>query len=343
MHTPLDPVKRAGAKRATDRVDDFSLADLHTTAHHYAVKRIFADQPLSLFKRLFRELDEAAPIRMKVCLLFRSRFFCDGFIISQFFPDFKPLTRVVRKIRPRRYIRGKKGNTPSDNLVPRAPAPIGAQTTPRRLPVEYSFNLFNKLAADGTTMAVSKFLRGEGDKGDKKEGRKTARTRAATPFAAEPSGLPVIVCVGSDLAIGDSLGPIVGSMLRYKTQGLDCFIYGTLKAPVTAKEIRYLRSFLKETHRGRKIIAVDAAVGSEGDIGLIKILDSPLRPGAGANKKLGCIGDISILGIVAEKSLMNYGLLNTTRLNLVYSMAEIVSDGLSSLLWQAHGADRRVV
>ena len=210
--------------------------------------------------------------------------------------------------------------------------------------MEYSFNLFNKLAADGTTMAVSKFLRGEGDKGDKKEGRKPARTRAAPPFAAEPSGLPVIVCVGSDLAIGDSLGPIVGSMLRYKTQGLDVFLYGTLKAPVTAKEVRYLRSFLRETHRGRKVVAIDAAVGSEGDIGLIKIIDEPLRPGAGANKKLGSIGDVSVLGIVAEKSLMNYGLLNTTRLNLVYSMAEIISDGLSALLWELHGsAPRRVV
>lgn len=203
--------------------------------------------------------------------------------------------------------------------------------------MEYCFNIFNRLAADGTAMAVDKFLHAP-----PASSRKTASAHPAAPPDDSPAA-PVIVCVGSDLAIGDSLGPIVGSMLRYKTQGLDCFIYGTLKAPVTAKEIRYLRSFLKETHRGRKIIAVDAAVGSEGDIGLIKILDSPLRPGAGANKKLGCIGDISVLGIVAEKSLMNYGLLNTTRLNLVYSMAEIVSDGLSSLLWQAHSADRRVV
>ena len=196
--------------------------------------------------------------------------------------------------------------------------------------MEYCFNIFNRLAADGTAMAVDKFLHAP-----PASSRKTASAHPAAP---------VIVCVGSDLAIGDSLGPIVGSMLRYKTQGLDCFIYGTLKAPVTAKEIRYLRSFLKETHRGRKIIAVDAAVGSEGDIGLIKILDSPLRPGAGANKKLGCIGDISVLGIVAEKSHMNYGLLNTTRLNLVYSMAEIISDGLSALLWELHGhASRRAI
>ena len=137
-----------------------------------------------------------------------------------------------------------------------------------------------------------------------------------------------------------SLGPIVGSMLKYKTQGLCSFLYGTLSAPVTAKEIKYMRSFLRETHRGRRIIAVDAAVGSEGDIGLIKVSDTPLFPGAGANKKLGSIGDISVMGIVAEKSVLNYGLLNTTRLNLVYSMAEIISDGLSSLLWEMNGRKR---
>ena len=40
------------------------------------------------------------------------------------------------------------------------------------------------------------------------------------------------------------------------------------------------------------------------------------------------------MGIVAEKSVANYGLLNTTRLNLVYSMSEVISDALSTLLWE---------
>ena len=142
--------------------------------------------------------------------------------------------------------------------------------------MEYCFNLFNKLAADGTAMAVDKFLR-EPSRSKKKESHKEDE-------------LPVVLCIGSDLA---------------------------------------------------RIIAVDAAVGSEGDIGLIKVSDTPLFPGAGANKKLGSIGDISVMGIVAEKSVLNYGLLNTTRLNLVYSMAEIISDGLSSLLWEMNGRNRR--
>jgi len=58
-----------------------------------------------------------------------------------------------------------------------------------------------------------------------------------------------------------------------------------------------------------------------------------LRPGAGANKKLGEVGDISIIGIVAERSIANYSLLNTTRLNLVYSMSERISDAISNLLY----------
>ena len=159
---------------------------------------------------------------------------------------------------------------------------------------------------------------------------------SSSSFSPPP---PVVVCIGSDLAIGDSRGPIAGSMLKFKTQGLGVFLYGTLSAPVTAKEIKYVRTFLKETHRGHPIIAVDAAIGDAGDIGLIKISNTPLLPGAGANKKLGEIGDMTVMGIVAEKSLANYGLLNTTRLNLVYSMAELISDGLSALLWERYSKE----
>ncbi len=198
--------------------------------------------------------------------------------------------------------------------------------------MEYSFHVYNKLAADGISMATERLLHADFHK--KQTQRKGAGT-SSSPFSPPP----VVVCIGSDLAIGDSLGPICGSMLKYKTQGLNLFLYGTLPAPVTAKEIGHLRKLLKETHVGSQIIAVDAAVGEKGDIGLIKLSDRPLLPGAGANKSLGAIGDVSIMGIVAEKSLANYGLLNTTRLNLVYAMSEVLSEGLANVLWNL--PDRR--
>ncbi|MBQ8658165.1 MAG: spore protease YyaC [Clostridia bacterium] len=195
--------------------------------------------------------------------------------------------------------------------------------------MEYAFNVYNKFAADGAAMSVQKFLSAAWQRRQEREQTDGAGTRLTGLNSS-----PVVVCVGSDLAIGDCLGPITGSMLKRKTQGLSTFIYGTLSAPVTAKEIRYMRKFLKETHPKTPVIAVDAAVGGEGDIGLIKISDSPLRPGAGANKNLGTVGDLSVMGIVAEKSVANYALLNQTRLNLVYKMSEIISDALANLLYE---------
>lgn len=150
---------------------------------------------------------------------------------------------------------------------------------------------------------------------------------------------PVILCIGSDLAVGDSLGPVTGTMLRRMKS--DCgFIYGTLQNPVTAKEVKYVNAFLRKTHPTSKIIAVDAAVGEDSEVGLIKVIGGALRPGSGANKRLGKVGDVSILGIVTRKSAFSYSLINLTRLNMVYSMAETVSNALISLSLRGKEAKR---
>ena len=94
-----------------------------------------------------------------------------------------------------------------------------------------------------------------------------------------------------------------------------------------------MNDFLRDTHPQSPVIAVDAAVGDAGDIGLIKVTSCGIRPGLGANKRLGKVGDVGIMGIVAEKSVFNYSLLNLTRLNLVYRMAyrmaSLISDALA--------------
>lgn len=196
--------------------------------------------------------------------------------------------------------------------------------------MEYTFNVYNALAKDGIFMALDKLL----------SAYRIKKTVAGKGFL-ETNTLPVIVCIGSDLAVGDSLGPIAGTLIKHKTQGLHTYIYGTLSSPVTAKEISYVRKFLKETHKNAPVLAIDAAVGESGDVGLIKLTDSPLKPGAGANKKLGAIGDISILGIVAEKSLLSYGIFNTTRLALVYAMAEKISEAVGDLFWSLSEKDEK--
>ncbi len=178
--------------------------------------------------------------------------------------------------------------------------------------MEYAFHFHNTMAATGMMMALKRML----------------------PAGEKP---PVVLCIGSDLAVGDSLGPLTGTLLC--RAGFPGFVYGTLKTPVTAKEVRYLDPFLRKTHPGSKIIAVDAAVGEERDIGLLKVLDAPLRPGSGANKRLGKVGDISVLGIVARKSPFSYSLLNLTRLNMVFAMAEAVSSALTDTAFALPAVD----
>lgn len=141
---------------------------------------------------------------------------------------------------------------------------------------------------------------------------------------------PIITCIGSDLVLGDSLGPLVGTMLIKKK--VAAYVYGTLNAPITAKEIVCAKTHLKMLHPESFIIAIDAAVGNTEDIGLIKVSDKGLKPGLGVDKNLGVIGDCSIIGVVAGKSLQNYNLFNLTRLNLIYKMAEKIASGVEKFL-----------
>ena len=171
--------------------------------------------------------------------------------------------------------------------------------------MDYSFNLYNAMAADRVYLSLKKIL-------------------------ATSENPPVVLCIGSDLSVGDSLGPVTGTKIKEKLNGLNCYIYGTLAKPITAHEVKYMNDFLRATHPQSQIIAIDAAVGLAGDIGLIKLAKRAIKPGSGANKKLSKVGDVSIMGIVAERSMFNYSLFSATRLNIVYKMAEIISEGVCS-------------
>ncbi len=173
--------------------------------------------------------------------------------------------------------------------------------------MDYSFNLYNSLAPGGVCLALKKLVPLNGD-------------------------APVILCIGSDLSVGDSLGPVTGTKLKQQLAGLNCYVYGTLSKPITAHEVKYMNDFLKFTHPNSPIIAVDAAVGLAGDIGLIKIAKHGLKPGSGANKKLAKVGDVSIMGIIAEQSVFNYSLFSATRLNVIFKMSDIIADGITSFV-----------
>ena len=55
--------------------------------------------------------------------------------------------------------------------------------------MDYAFHFYNSMAETGLLLALEKAL-------------------------GKLSAPPVVLCIGSDLAVGDSLGPVTGSLLR---------------------------------------------------------------------------------------------------------------------------------
>lgn len=137
----------------------------------------------------------------------------------------------------------------------------------------------------------------------------------------------VLLCIGSDRATGDCLGPIIGYKLsRLKIPNLT--IYGTLEKPVHAQNLHETLSDIQKKHKNYIVIAIDASLGSTNHIGYITLGKGALSPGIGVDKELPSVGDIFITGIVNISGMVNHLLLQTTRLSTVMSLADYICVGI---------------
>ncbi len=150
--------------------------------------------------------------------------------------------------------------------------------------------------------------------------------RALKMFVGD--GLPVFVCIGTDAVSGDSLGPLIGTLLERKLRG-KTYVFGTLERPLTARDVNVSAEFVKKICPCGKVVAIDAAVGRKEEVGGVRISDSPVKPGLGVNKNLSDTGDVSIIGVVDEKKDSGEGgNLGRVRFSLVYKIAETVAGGI---------------
>lgn len=142
----------------------------------------------------------------------------------------------------------------------------------------------------------------------------------------------LIVCIGTDRFIGDSLGPLTGTLLS--KLNLPVPILGTLDNPIHAVNLRRSMSQIKTSYRDSKIIAIDACLGSSKSVGYIHVKEGSIQPGKGVGKRLSHVGDFSIIGVVDEavesgdSEYENYIRINNVRLGLVMKMSETIVKGI---------------
>jgi len=134
----------------------------------------------------------------------------------------------------------------------------------------------------------------------------------------------VILCIGTDRSTGDALGPLTGTHLsRLNLPRLN--VLGTLDEPVHATNLIHQLKYISETFPNPFVIALDACLGRLDSVGCLTLAEGPLKPGAGVHKDLPPVGEAHLTGIVNVGGFMEYMVLQNTRLNLVWHMAETLS------------------
>ena len=137
----------------------------------------------------------------------------------------------------------------------------------------------------------------------------------------------VYMCIGTEKVFSDSLGPRVGTLLNNNLR-LPAFVYGLCDQNITAENLLYSYNFIKALHPNSKIVVIDAAVGTMEQIGKVQICDGGIAPGAATNKNLPSVGDVGIIGIVAEKGMGDFYSLNSSKDQLVGSVAQFIADAI---------------
>jgi len=134
----------------------------------------------------------------------------------------------------------------------------------------------------------------------------------------------IFLCVGSDRSTGDSLGPLVGTML--KENDIPFPVYGTLEKPVHALNLKKILKDIYQTHYDPFILGIDACLGDERQIGYIFLKEGSLIPGIGVNKKLPSVGEYHMKAVVNYlDALAPVQSLNNTRLFTVMMIAEVMT------------------
>lgn len=134
----------------------------------------------------------------------------------------------------------------------------------------------------------------------------------------------VIVCIGTDKCIGDSVGPLVGTFLSKENYPYP--VIGTLNFPTHAVNINRVLDDVYKTYPNHFIIAVDACISHEDSIGDIQIKLGPVHPGKGVGKVLPEVGDISIVASVDTIDGCDMFSMRSIRLSFIMEISEIIKN-----------------
>ena len=138
----------------------------------------------------------------------------------------------------------------------------------------------------------------------------------------------IFICIGTNKIVGDSLGPIIGEILKKNLEQKNISVLGDLKNNVNINNIYQNLKNIQTKYSKPYIISIDSALSQTIEPERVYIIKKGLIPGSALKKKSIQIGNISIKGIVGkdEKSLIkNYYNLKMVDYKLVLRLSKNIS------------------
>lgn len=148
----------------------------------------------------------------------------------------------------------------------------------------------------------------------------------------------VFLCIGTDRMTGDCFGPLVGNRIKeaiVNNNNINCTVYGDLENPLIYSGVDKSLKEINEKYKNPCIVAVDAALSKESNIGKILVRKGGLRFGVAINKGRRDVGNISIKAIIGKNYKTvnkNMQLLQNTSLSFVMNLVDIVSGGILEII-----------
>lgn len=141
---------------------------------------------------------------------------------------------------------------------------------------------------------------------------------------------PVFLCIGTEKVTGDTLGPLIGSLLLEKRK--DMTVFGSLTMPVHALNLARTIADIRRDFPHNPVVAIDASLGVREHLGFLTLGRGSLAPGAGVHKLLNSVGDLFLTGIVAPVGPFPQFSLQNVSFSTVFTLAELISDGILKAL-----------
>lgn len=111
----------------------------------------------------------------------------------------------------------------------------------------------------------------------------------------------LFVCIGNGKIIGDSLGPLIGTVLeknkRLIQNNVNIDVIGTFENPILYYNVEeFIKNINSQDYS--EIVIIDSALGSKENIGKVMITPAEILIGVGVNRGRMVKGDIILKGVV---------------------------------------------